>query len=325
VIVAVIAVTLVFVFLSGLNDSGALVAASISSGAIAPRQGLLLAALAAFVGFFLFESSVAATIGRDLVESSAITPGVLLVTIASATAWILVAAYFGLPSSSTHALLGGLIGAVTLTSGPNALLLAGFVKVLVALFFAPVIGFAAGYAFMRLTLSLTRGAPPHINEFFKQFQPLNVVALAVSYGANDGQKGVALITMALVASAYQSNFQVPLWVKLVCAATLAIGVGAGGWRTMRTIGRRIYKLRPVHAFTAQNASAIIVLTAALLGGPVSTPQVVSTSIIGVGTAERINSVRWGIAGAIVRAWILTIPASALVAAALTLVVSRIGI
>ena len=320
-----IAVTLVFTFISGLNDSGALVAASISSGAIAPRQGLLLAALAAFVGFFVFESPVASTIGRDLVESSAITPAVLLVAIASATAWILVAAYFGLPSSSTHALLGGLIGAVTLTSGANALLFAGFVKVLFALFFAPIIGFAAGYVLMELTLYLTRGMPPHINAFFRQFQPLNVIALAVSYGANDGQKGVALITMALVATAYQSSFQVPLSVKLLCAGILALGVGAGGWRTMRTIGRRIYKLRPVHAFTAQNASALIVLTAAVLGGPVSTPQVVSASIIGVGTAERVNSVRWEIAGSIVRAWIMTIPASALVAAALTLVVSRIGI
>ena len=284
-----------------------------------------MAALAAFLGFFLFESPVAATIGRDLVGSSAITPAVLLVTITSATAWILVAAFLGLPSSSTHALLGGLIGAVTLTSGLKALLFAGFAKVLFALFFAPVIGFATGYAFMRLTLNLTRGAPPHINTFFKRFQPLNVAALAVSYGANDGQKGVALVTMALVASAYQTGFDVPLWVKVVCAATLAMGVSAGGWRTMRTIGRRIYKLRPVHAFTAQNASTLIVLTAAVLGGPVSTPQVVSASIIGVGTAERINSVRWGIAESIVRAWILTIPASALVAAALALIVSRVGL
>jgi PiT family inorganic phosphate transporter len=321
----VIAVTLVFVFISGLNDSGALVAASISSGAIAPRRGLLLAGLAAFLGFFVFESPVASTIGRDLVKASAITPAVLLVTISSATAWILTAAYFGLPSSSTHALLGGLIGAVTLTSGANTLLIAGFAKVLFALFFAPVIGFAAGYAFMRLALYLTRGASPHINAFFRQFQPFNVVALAASYGANDGQKGVALITMALVALSYQSNFDVPFWVKVLCAGVLATGVGAGGWRTMRTIGRRIYKLRPVHAFSAQNASAIVVLTAAVLGGPVSTPQVVSTSIIGVGTAERINSVRWGIAGSIVRAWILTIPASALVAAALELIISRLGI
>lgn len=302
-----------------------MVAASISSGAIAPRQGLLLAAVAAFLGFFLFESPVAATIGRDLVEASAITPNVLLIAITSATLWILTAAFFGLPSSSTHALLGGLIGAVTLTSGVKSLLIAGLAKVLFALFFAPVIGFVAGYAFMRLALYLTRGAHPLVNTFFKRFQPFNVVALAASYGANDGQKGVALITMALVALSYQSSFDVPLWVKLVCAGALASGVGAGGWRTMRTIGRRIYKLRPVHAFTAQNASALVVLTAAILGGPVSTPQVVSTSIIGVGTAERINSVRWGIAGSIVRAWILTIPASALVAAALELVVSRVGI
>jgi len=319
----VIAVTLAFVFLSGLNDSGALVAAAISSRALAPRSGLLLAGIAVFVGFFLFESPVAATIGKDLVESSAITLDVLLLTVTSATAWIVAAAYLGLPSSSTHALLGGLIGAVTLTRGYRALLLAGFIKVLFALFFAPVIGFGLGYAFMRLTLRLTRGAPPRINGFFNGFQPLNVTALALSYGANDGQKGVALMTMALVASALQDNFAVPLWVKIVCGSVLAVGVGAGGWRTMRTIGRRIYRLRPVHAFAAQSASTLIVLTAAVLGGPVSTPQIVSTSIMGVGTAERINSVRWGIAGQIVTAWILTIPASALVAALLQIIVAHV--
>ena len=291
-----IAATVVFTFFSGLNDSGALVAAAISSGALAPRFGLLLAALAVFVGFFLFESPVASTIGTGLVQASGITPSVLLITVISATTWLVAAAYLGLPSSSTHALLGGLIGAVTLTRGYQALLLAGFLKVLFVLFFAPVIGFAVGYIFMRLTLRMTRGLPPHVNEFFKGFQPVNVIALAVSYGANDGQKGVALITMALVAATYQTGFAVPLWVRLLCASVLSMGVAAGGWRTMRTIGRRIYKLRPAHAFAAQTASATIVLIAAVLGGPVSTPQIVSTSIMGVGTAERINSVRWELAG-----------------------------
>jgi PiT family inorganic phosphate transporter len=323
-LVAVIAVTLCFVFISGLNDSSALVAAAISSRAIVPRLGLLLAAAAAFVGFFVFGTAVASTIGKDLIHPDAITLNVLLIATVSATAWIIAAAYLGLPSSSTHALLGGLIGAVTTTSGYQALLLAGFGKVLVALFFAPLIGLVGSFMFMNLTQLWTRGAPPRINSFFKAFQPFNVTALALSYGANDGQKGVALITMALVAGTPQTHFIVPLWVSVVCAATLAVGVGAGGWRTMRTLGRRIYKLRPVHAFAAQTSSAVIVLIAAILGGPVSTPQVVSTGIMGVGSAERISSVRWSVARQIVLAWLLTIPASALLAAGLELVAAQFG-
>lgn len=325
ILIAVIAVTLCFVFISGLNDSSALVAAAISSRALVPRAGLLLAAISAFVGFFVFGTAVATTIGKDLIHSTAITLNVLLVATISATAWIVAAAYLGLPSSSTHALLGGLIGAVTTASGYQALLLAGFGKVLLSLFFAPVIGLIGSFVFMNVTQFTTRGAPPRINGFFRAFQPLNVTALALSYGANDGQKGVALITMALVAGTPQTHFFVPVWVSVVCAATLAVGVGAGGWRTMRTLGRRIYRLRPVHAFAAQTASAIIVLGAALLGGPVSTPQVVSTGIMGVGSAERISSVRWSVARQIVLAWLLTIPASALLAAGLELVAAHIGI
>jgi PiT family inorganic phosphate transporter len=323
-LIAVVAVTLCFAFISGLNDSGSLVATAISSRALAPRVALLIAATAVFAGFFLFGGAVASTIGTNLVQAPAMTLDVLLIATVSATAWVVFAAFVGLPSSSTHALLGGLIGAVTITHGYHFLLIDGFIKVLLVLFLAPLIGLSGGYLFMRLTIFSTRGASPRINQFFRRVQMFNVIALGLSYGANDGQKVVALMTMALVAATQQTTFLVPLWVKLVCAVALLIGMGTGGWRTIRTLGRRIYKLRPVHAFVGQTSSAAIVLTAAALGGPVSTPQVVSTSIMGVGSAERMSGVRWGVAEQIVLSWLLTIPTSALVAAGLQMIGSYFG-
>ncbi len=286
---------------------------------------MFVAAVAVFAGFFLFGAAVASTIGTNLVQAPAITLDVLFIATISATAWIVFAAFVGLPSSSTHALLGGLIGAVTIAHGFQFLLLDGFLKVLFVLFAAPLIGLAGGYLLMRLTILSTRRASPRINQFFRRVQMFDVIALGLSYGANDGQKVVALVTMALVAASDQKTFLVPVWVKLLCAVALLVGMGIGGWRTIRTLGRRIYKLRPIHAFVAQTASAAIVLTAAALGGPVSTPQVVSTSIMGVGSAERMSGVRWGVAEQIVVSWLLTIPTSALVAAGLQMIGSHFGV
>jgi PiT family inorganic phosphate transporter len=283
-----------------------------------------MASLSEFAGPFLFGTAVAATIGRDLVQASAITLPILLIAVVSAIVWNSITWYFGLPSSSTHALLGGLAGAVAMTQGIQALRLTGFAFVLLALFSAPVLGLLAGFAFMRLTQYLTRNATPRVNAFFKQVQPLNVVALALSHGSNDGQKSMGLITIALVAASDQKDFVVPFWVTLLCAIAMMLGVSIGGWRVIRTLGGRIYRLRPVHAFAAQSASALIVLGAALLGGPVSTTQVVSAAIIGVGSAERMNAVRWHVAGQIVTAWLVTIPASAFVAILLHLLAVRIA-
>ncbi len=321
---AVVAATLIFAFLNGMNDSGGLVAAAISSRSMGPRFALSVASVSEFAGPFLFGTAVAVTIGRDLVQPSAITLPVLLVAVVSAIIWNLITWYLGLPSSSTHALLGGLAGAVAATQGIQALRLSGFAFVLLALFIAPVLGLLAGFALMRLTQYLTRNASPRVNVFFKQVQPFNVVALALSHGSNDGQKSMGLITIALVAASAQTGFVVPFWVTLVCATAMMLGVSIGGWRVIRTLGGRIYKLRPVHAFAAQGSSALIVLGAALLGGPVSTTQVVSASIIGVGSAERMNAVRWQVAGQIVTAWVVTVPACAAVAILLQLLSTRIA-
>lgn len=320
--VAVVAATLGYAFLNGMHDSSGLVAAAISSRSMGPRSALFLAAVAEFLGPFLFGTAVAATIGKDLVQASAITLHVLLIAVSAAIIWNLATWYLGLPSSSTHALLGGLIGAVALTSGAQALLLPGFVKVLTALFTAPFIGLVAGYFFMAVTKFLTRGASPRINAWFKHVQPLNVVALALAHGTDDGQKSMGLIALALVAAGMETNFVVPFWATFLVALALMVGVGSGGWRIIRTIGGKIYRLRPVHAFSAQTASAAIVLGAALLGAPVSTTQVVSAAIVGVGSAERVNAVRWQVAGQIATAWLITVPAGALVAAVLQLAVGN---
>lgn len=313
---------LTYSFLNGMNDSGGLVAAAISSRSMSPRFAHDVAAVAEFTGPFLFGTAVAATIGKDLVQPGAISLPVLFVAILSAIAWNITAWYTGLPSSSTHALLGGLIGAVSIGYGFQGLYFAGFAKVLLSLFSAPFAGSLAGYLFMRLTQLLTRNAAPSVNQFFKSAQPFNVIALALSHGTNDGQKGMGLVAMALVAAGYENTFVVPFWATLLVAFALMLGVGIGSSRIMRTVGRRIYKLRPVHAFAAQTASATVVLGAALLGGPVSTTQVVSTAIMGVGTAERVNAVRWHIAGQIATAWLVTIPASAILAAILGLIWTR---
>lgn len=315
---AVVISILGYAFLNGMHDSSGLVAAAISSRSTGPRTALLLASVAEFLGPFLFGTAVAATVGKGLVQPSAITLPVLLTATCSAIIWNLATWYLGLPSSSTHALLGGLVGAVALAYGPQYLILGGFVKVLLALFAAPFVGLAAGFLLMLLTKLLTRGASPVINGWFKHVQPFNVIALALSHGTDDGQKSMGLLAIALVAAGYQADFSVPFWGTLLVALALMAGVGSGGWRIIRTIGGGIYRLRPVHAFAAQTASAAIVLGAALLGAPVSTTQVVSAAIIGVGSAERVSAVRWQVAQQIVTAWLITVPATALVAATLEL-------
>lgn len=312
-LIAIVAATCLYAYMNGANDSGGLVAAAISSRSLSPRFAFSLAAAAEFAGPFLFGTAVAATIGKNLVQSSAITPLALLVAIVCAIAWGMVTGYLGLPSSSTHALLGGLIGAVAIQSGTQALLVDGFVKVILALFIAPILGMFAGYLGMKALSFATRRATPHVNWVFKRAQVFNVIALALSHGTNDGQKSMGLIALALIATKAQREFAVPPWATLLVALSLTLGMVTGGWQIIRTMGERIYRLRPIHASAAQTASALVVLIAAVLGAPVSTTQVTSSSIVGVGIAERMSGVRWQVAGQVVAAWVITIPASALLA------------
>lgn len=312
--IVVIVLALLFDFLNGIHDSSNVVATMISSRALSPRVALGLTALANFFGPFVFGVAVAKTIGEEIVAASAINENVLLAALASAIFWNLLTWYLGFPSSSSHALIGGFIGAVIVGAGWGAIQLAGMEKILIALFTSPIIGFIMGYLILRITILLSWNATPRINQFFRQGQVLTALALALSHGTNDAQKTMGIITLALLTDGFLTTFEVPTWVILACATMIALGTALGGWKLIRTLGGKIFKIRPVDGFASQLASAAVILGASLVGGPVSTTQVVSSAILGVGTGERANKVRWGVAQEIVAAWLLTIPATALVAA-----------
>jgi PiT family inorganic phosphate transporter len=284
---------------------------------------LLLTAAAHFAGPFLFGVAVATTIGHEVVVESAVTLPVIEASLISAILWNLFTWFFGIPSSSSHALVGGIVGAVAVQSGWQVLRAEGLTKIIAALLISPVLGLLVGYLVMKLVLFLARGASPRINWLFKRGQWGTTLWLALSHGTNDAQKTMGIITMALLADGAIKTFVVPGWVIALSASAIAVGTALGGWRLIRTLGGKFYKIRPVHGFTSQIASGSVIMGAALLGGPVSTTQVVSSTIMGVGSAERMSKVRWGVVGQIVAAWVLTIPATAVVAAlvytALTLI------
>lgn len=313
IIIAVIALALLFDFLNGIHDSSNVVATMISSRALSPRFALGMTALANFFGPFIFGVAVAKTIGDEIVASGTINEAVLLAALVSAIFWNLLTWYLGFPSSSSHALIGGFVGAVMMGAGWGAIQLGGLEKVLIALFASPIIGFLVGYLILRATILLSWNASPRINGFFRRSQVLTALALSLSHGTNDAQKTMGIITLALVTSGHLATFAVPLWVIFACALMIGLGTALGGWRLIRTLGGKFYRIRPVDGFASQIASAAVILTASLAGGPVSTTQVVSSAIMGVGAAERANKVRWGVAQEIVTAWFLTIPATALVA------------
>jgi inorganic phosphate transporter, PiT family len=313
-LIALILLALVFDFLNGIHDSSNIVATIISSRSLSPRLALILTAVAEFSGPFLFGVAVAKTIGSEIIPPNLMTLPVLLAALIGAILWNLITWYFGIPSSSSHALIGGLIGAVIAGVGVNAIQLAGLSKVLLALFLSPLLGLIAGFLFTRLVFLLASSATMKINWFFKRAQVITGMVLALSHGANDAQKTMGIITLGLVTSGRINSFQVPLWVIFTSATAIAIGTFSGGWSLIKTLGAKFFRIRPVHGFCTQAASAAVILGAALLGGPVSTTQVVSSTIMGVGSAERINKVRWGVAGNILVAWLVTIPLSGLAAA-----------
>jgi inorganic phosphate transporter, PiT family len=313
-LVIVIILALGFDLLNGVHDSSNIVATMISSRAIPPRVALAMTAVAEFTGPFIFGVAVAKTIGDEIVKPGYMNIDMIMAALISAVLWNLITWWLGIPSSSSHALIGGLTGAVVCAVGWNALKLSGLEKVLIVLFTSPLIGFSVGWLITKLVFFLSRGATPGVNIVFKRFQILTAISLALSHGTNDAQKTMGIITLALVTTGVLQTFQVPTWVMISCSAMIALGTSLGGWRLIRTLGAKFYKIKPVDGFCSQLSSAGVILAASLVGGPVSTTQVVSTAIMGVGAAERVNKVRWGVAGEIVTAWFLTIPATGLVAA-----------
>ena len=322
-LIVVIALALLFDFLNGVHDSSNIVATMISSRAFSPRSALTMTAISHFLGPFLFGVAVAKTIGDEVALSSALTLHVITACLVGAISWNLLTWFLGLPSSSSHALIGGLVGAVAVGAGLDAIKLGGLEKVLIALFTSPIVGFALGFVLMRVIFFLVRGASPSVNEFFKRAQFVTALGMSFSHGTNDAQKTMGIITLSLVVGGVLPDFKVPLWVIAASAGAIALGTALGGWRLIRTLGGKFYKIRPVDSFTSQLTSAIVILMASLFGGPVSTTQVVSSSIIGVGSADRFSKVRWSVAGDIVTAWIVTIPATALLSAGIYVVLTKI--
>jgi PiT family inorganic phosphate transporter len=312
-LILLIALALFFDFLNGLRDSANMVATVISSRALRPRAALLLTALGEFIGPFLFGLAVATTLGAGLLDPEDITLEVIIAGLIGAIAWNLITWYQGIPSSSSHALIGGLVGAAISAAGLSSVTTSGLNKILIALFFSPIVGLIAGYLITKILFFLTRWSSPNINRSFQRLQVITSFGLALSHGSNSAQKTMGVITLALVTSGTISTFSVPTWVIVASAGTIALGTSLGGWRLIRTLGGRIMKIRPVHGFASQLAGAGVILGAALLGGPVSSTQVISSSIMGSGAAERINKVRWQVGQEMLLAWFLTIPVSGIIA------------
>ncbi len=306
-----IGLALIFDFLNGFHDSSNIVATIIFSRAMSPRKALYMTAAAEFLGPFLFGVAVAKTIGEDIVLPGTIDIWVLVAALVAAIFWNLVTWYFGIPSSSSHALIGGIVGAVAAEAGFGAIQSSGIIKVGIALFVSPILGLLVGFLITKLVFFLSKNATMKINVFFKNAQVFTGIGLALSHGANDAQKTMGIITLGLVVTGVIPTFAVPMWVIAVSAGAIALGTSVGGWRLIKTLGGRFFKIKPVHGFTAQISSASVILSAALLGGPVSTTQVVSGAILGAGSAERVNMVRWGVAGNILVAWLFTIPITVL--------------
>jgi PiT family inorganic phosphate transporter len=298
-----------FAFLNGFHDSANLVATIIASRAITPRRALLLASCGQFLGPLVFGVAVAATVGSGLVDPGAVTVTVVLAALLAASWWDLVTWWRGLPTSSSHALAGGLIGAAVAFGGWGQLLGGGLARIGLALLLSPVIGFGLAWVVYRLVMLAAGRSGPGVNRVFNRLQWVSAAALSLAHGANDAQKTAGIIGLGLVTLGFQPRFSVPLWAVAACALSISLGTSTGGWRIIRTLGGRFYRIRPVHSLSAQVASAAVVVTASLLGGPVSTTHVASSAVIGAGASDRLSKVRWEELRGVVVAWVVTVPVS----------------
>lgn len=298
---------LIHAYFNGFNNSGTIVAAPIATGSLPPRFAITLAVVGESIGPFVFGIAVATTIGNDFLNVSAININVLLATVIAVIVWNVTTWYYGIPSSSSHALAGGLMGSSFVAAGIGVFKWAGVLKIFAGLLLAPILGLLGGYLLLKVVLYLARPATPRVNIVFRDAHSFTTTLLAMSHGTNNGQQTMGLITLGLLTTGVQSQFAVPTSVIFAVALALALGVGTGGYRIIRKLGAHIYRIRPVHGFTSQSSSAAIILMSSLWGTPVSTTQVISSSIMGVGAAQRARGVRWEVAGQIMTAWLITIP------------------
>jgi PiT family inorganic phosphate transporter len=309
----VIAIALIFEMSNGWNDSANAIATVVSTRVLSPMKAVVLAASMNILGAF-FSTAVAKTIGKGIVDPTAITETVVASALAAGFLWNGAMTLLGLPVSASHALIGSLIGASVAFGGTGILNLAGLQKIFIALLTSPIFGIVFGFLFMKLILRFFgRYSPGSVNRSFGRLQLVSSGFMAFSHGSNDAQKVMGIITLSLVSGGHLSSLEVPLWVILICALAMGLGTAMGGWRVIKTLGVQMLQLQPVHGFAAETAATGIILGASSLGLPVSTTHVISTSIMGVGATKRLSAVRWGIAGKIVTAWVLTLPACAAVA------------
>jgi PiT family inorganic phosphate transporter len=312
-LILVVALALAFDFSNGWHDSANAIATVVSTHVLSPGHAVLMAAVLNIAGAFM-STAVAKMIGGGIVEASLIQQTTVIAALAGAIAWNLFTLMLGLPTSSSHALIGGIIGGALAQSGMSAVKLSGLQKVLEAMLFSPLVGFVVGYLIILATywvvFPVPRGAA---NRAFRRLQLVSSSLMAFSHGANDAQKAMGIITLALVSAGTLNSVEVPAWVILACAVAMGLGTAAGGWRIVRTLGMRIVKMEPVHGFAAETSAALILLGTAHFGMPVSTTHTITSSIMGVGAVKRLSAVRWGVTMRIVYAWLFTLPGAGMVA------------
>ena len=316
VVVLLVALAIAFDFMNGFHDAANSIATVVSTGVLKPGQAVLFAAFFNLIAIFIFHLSVAATVGKGIVQPGIVDTHVVFGALLGAVSWNVITWYYGIPSSSSHALIGGIVGAVIAKAGAGALISAGIMKTVLFIFVSPVLGFLLGSLMMVLVANLfKRSRPSKVDKWFRRLQLVSAGAYSLGHGGNDAQKTIGIIWMLLVATGYVSatDASPPTWTIVSCYMAIGLGTMFGGWRIVKTMGQRITKLKPVGGFCAETGGALTLFLATALGIPVSTTHTITGAIVGVGSTQRASAVRWGVAGNIVWAWVLTIPASAFVA------------
>ena len=316
-LVIIIILALVFDYINGFHDAANSIATVVSTGVLKPSQAVVFAATFNFIAIFIFHLSVAATVGKGIVQPGIVDVHVVFGALVGAITWNAITWYYGIPSSSSHALIGGIVGAVIAKSGVGALVASGVLKTVAFIFVSPLLGFVLGSLMMvAVAWIFRRTRPQRVDGWFRRLQLVSAGAYSLGHGGNDAQKTIGIIWMLLIATGYASSTDAapPTWTIVSCYAAIAAGTMFGGWRIVKTMGQKITKLKPVGGFCAETGGAMTLFLAAVMGIPVSTTHTITGAIVGVGSVQRASAVRWGVAGNIVWAWILTIPASALVAA-----------
>ncbi|ANY63236.1 inorganic phosphate transporter [Comamonas aquatica] len=317
VVILLVAMALIFDFMNGFHDAANSIATVVSTGVLKPTQAVVFAAFFNFVAIFVFHLSVAATVGKGIVNPEIVDTHVVFGALAGAIVWNLITWYYGIPSSSSHALIGGIVGAVVAKAGTGPLIASGILKTLAFIFISPLLGFLFGSLMMVIVAWICRRTrPSKVDKWFRRLQLVSAGAYSLGHGGNDAQKTIGIIWLLLLGTGYMSSTESspPIWVIVSCYAAIGLGTMFGGWRIVKTMGQKITKLKPVGGFCAESGGAMTLFFATFLGVPVSTTHTITGAIVGVGSTQRMSAVRWGVAGNIVWAWILTIPASAFVAA-----------